>query len=95
MNSMYVSNFIEALVDVEKILNLYNLNEEKLKIYKTIGDLYDKSKDFYNAYTYYIKAYESNKGSLNDSVLAVLIQNIGYCCVRLEKGIKRLLILSI
>lgn len=71
--------------DVEKIFNIYQLKEDKYIIYKKIADILKTNKEYYNAYTYYLRAFESCTNLFNDPKLAELIISIGFCCNNLNR----------
>ncbi len=77
---IFSNSFQEEFGEIEKIINTYQLKDDKYTIYRTIGDIFKKSKEYYKAYSYYLRAFESCTNLFNDVRLIKLIVNIGFCC---------------
>ncbi|WP_017413267.1 helix-turn-helix domain-containing protein [Clostridium tunisiense] len=82
---IFSNSFQEEFGEIEKIINTYQLKDDKYTIYRTIGDIFKKSKEYYKAYSYYLRAFESCTNLFNDVRLIKLIVNIGFCCNHLKR----------
>lgn len=79
------SSLQEEFKEVQKIIDIYQLKEEKNIIYKKLGKIFRINKEYYKAYTYYLRAFESCTNLFNDPKLIELIIDIGFCCNNLKR----------
>ncbi|WP_102399708.1 helix-turn-helix domain-containing protein [Haloimpatiens massiliensis] len=77
--------FQNDLDEIEKLLDKYKLKKEKTIIYTKLGEIFKNSRDFYKAYTYSLRAFESSNDLFNHFNLIGLIIDITYCCNNLKK----------
>lgn len=79
------SSLQEEFKEVQKIIDTYQLKEEKTIIYKKLGKIFRINKEYYTAYTYYLRAFESCTNLFNNPKLIGLIIDITFCCNNLER----------
>ncbi|WP_102399707.1 helix-turn-helix domain-containing protein [Haloimpatiens massiliensis] len=82
---VFESGFRKDLDEIESLLDKYKLKKEKTEIYTKLGEIFKTSRDFYKAYTYSLRAFESSNDLFNHFKLIYLIIDITYCCNNLKK----------
>lgn len=83
--NVFKIEFTDYIKNVENIIEKYKLKKEKFEIYSSLGFIYLKSFDYYRAYTYYLKAFESCSDLFNNLKLIEIIINITSCCGNLHR----------
>lgn len=71
--------------ELQSLLDKYKFKNEKEIIYRKLGNIFNDSRDFYKAYTYYLRAFENSNDMFNDPKLIDLIIYISYCCNNLKR----------
>jgi len=82
---VFESEFQKNVNEIQKLLDKYKLKKEKIIIYTKLGEMFLESCDFYRAYTYFLRAFESSSDLFNDPKLIDLIIQITYCCNHLKR----------
>ena len=82
---VFLNEFQKKLNEIQKLLDKYILKKEKTTIYTKLGEIFNDSRDFYKAYTYSLRAFESSNYLFNDPELIGLIIHISYCCNNLKR----------
>lgn len=82
---VFESDFEKSINGIQKLLDKYKLKNEKITIYTRLGRIFSNSCDFYRAYTYFLRAYESSSDLFNDPKLIYIIINITHCCNHLKR----------
>ncbi|MBU5483177.1 hypothetical protein KQI86_02485 [Clostridium sp. MSJ-11] len=81
------TNFVDVAENIEGFLiNVdYDMLDKKIILYDKIGDMFRARKDYYLAYTYYIKTFENYYNSFNEAGFLKILAKISYCCIMLNK----------
>ncbi|WP_315118618.1 hypothetical protein [uncultured Clostridium sp.] len=83
-------DFVDIIENIESFLinidyDILDILEKKILLYEKIGDMFRAKKEYYLAYTYYIKAFENYYNSFNDIKFLKVLSRISYCCIMLTK----------
>lgn len=84
-NEVLKGKLFDELSEIEKVLNKYELKEEKFTIYHTLGDIYKSVKNYHKAYTYYLEAYGNGNELFNNLKSSKLLIKIAFCCNKLQR----------
>ncbi|MEW9097289.1 MAG: hypothetical protein AB2417_19630 [Clostridiaceae bacterium] len=81
------TDFIRIIENIENFLIHIDPNtfDKKTFLYEKIGDIYKDKKEYYLAYTYYIKAFENYYECFDKNKFLRLLCKISYCCIMLNK----------
>lgn len=75
----------DQIEDIQLLVDKYRLSSEKIIIFTHLATIYKNIKDYHNAYTYYIRAFESHKNLFNNKNLISILINIVFCCNNLHE----------
>ncbi|MFD3158829.1 helix-turn-helix domain-containing protein (plasmid) [Haloimpatiens sp. FM7330] len=79
------SDFKDKINQIQKFFMKHDIYENKFNIYKKIGDIFKENKLYYNAYSYYLKAFEHSSRLINNKVKIDLLISLSFCCGRINK----------
>lgn len=81
---IFESSFPTHVKEHTELMNSFNLRNEKISLYTTIGDIYLDRGNYEEAYTYLLRAADTCDGSYDNLFIFNLISKLISCCYELN-----------